>query len=163
MEQEMTGQEESSQGEAQYLTFNLEKEEYGLDILKVQEIRSYEEVTPIPNAPDFIKGVINLRGLIVPIVDMRIKFGLQNIEYTPFTVVIILNINDRISGVVVDGVTDVISLQPEQIKAAPEVGSKLANEYLIGFGKLDQRTLILLDITKLMTSQELQLLNQAAS
>ena len=120
----------------EFLAFTLGNEEYGIDILKVQEIRGYESVTRIVNAPDFIKGVINLRGIIVPIVDMRIRFNLGTPTYDQFTVVIILNINGRITGIVVDSVSDVTTLNAQQIKSAPEMGSILSTDYLIGLGTL---------------------------
>src|SRR4030066_270705 len=119
-------------GSRELLTFTLGNEEYGLDILKVQEIRGYEAVTTIANAPEFIKGVINLRGIIVPIVDMRIKFKLGNISYDETTVVIILNIATRVVGIVVDGVSHVLTLNPERVKAAPEFGASLDTKYLLG-------------------------------
>src|SRR3978361_16271 len=130
----------------EFLAFTLGSEEYGIDILKVQEIRGYENVTRIANAPEFIKGVINLRGIIVPIVDMRIKFKLGEPTYDQFTVVIILNITGRVMGMVVDSVSDVIALSPGQVKAAPEMGAALNTDYLIGLGTIDERMLILVDI-----------------
>lgn len=147
----------------EFLAFTLGKEEYGIDILKVQEIRGYETVTRIANAPDFIKGVVNLRGIIVPIVDMRIKFNLGEPTYDQFTVVIILNIGGRVVGMVVDSVSDVITLSPEQIKPAPEMGTALNTDYLIGLGTIDQRMLILVDIDKLMSSTEMGLIEQLAA
>ena len=108
------------QADNEYLTFTLGKEEYGIDILKVQEIRGYEAVTRIANAPEFIKGVVNLRGIIVPILDMRIKFNLGEAKYDRFTVVIILNVAGRVVGMVVDSVSDVIQLTAEQIRPAPD-------------------------------------------
>ncbi|MEC4721395.1 chemotaxis protein CheW [Noviherbaspirillum sp. CPCC 100848] len=147
----------------EFLAFTLGKEEYGIDILKVQEIRGYETVTRIANAPDFIKGVVNLRGIIVPIVDMRIKFNLGEPTYDQFTVVIILNIGGRVVGMVVDSVSDVITLSPEQIKPAPEMGTALNTDYLIGLGTIDQRMLILVDIDKLMSSAEMGLIEQLAA
>jgi purine-binding chemotaxis protein CheW len=147
----------------EYLAFTLGKEEYGIDILKVQEIRGYETVTRIANAPDFIKGVVNLRGIIVPIVDMRIKFHLGEPTYDQFTVVIILNIGGRVVGMVVDSVSDVITLSPEQIKPAPEMGTALNTDYLIGLGTIDQRMLILVDIDKLMSSTEMGLIDKIAA
>ncbi|KRB84461.1 chemotaxis protein CheW [Noviherbaspirillum sp. Root189] len=147
----------------EYLAFTLGKEEYGIDILKVQEIRGYETVTRIANAPDFIKGVVNLRGIIVPIVDMRIKFHLGEPTYDQFTVVIILNIGGRVVGMVVDSVSDVITLSPEQIKPAPEMGTALNTDYLIGLGTIDQRMLILVDIDKLMSSAEMGLIDKIAA
>lgn len=146
----------------EFLSFTLGQEEYGIDIQKVQELRGYDTVTRIANAPEHIKGVVNLRGIIVPIVDMRIKFNLGTPSYDQFTVVIILNIASRVMGIVVDSVSDVITLKPEQIKPAPEMGSVLDTGYLIGLGTLDERMLILVDIDKLMTSSEMSLMAQAA-
>jgi purine-binding chemotaxis protein CheW len=147
----------------EFLAFTLGQEEYGLDILKVQEIRGYDSVTRIANAPAFIKGVVNLRGIIVPIVDMRIKFRLGTPSYDQFTVVIILNIGGRIVGMVVDSVSDVITLDAEQIRPAPDMGSSLDTEYLIGLGTLDERMLILIDIDRLMSSDEMGLIEKAAA
>ncbi|OGB23176.1 MAG: chemotaxis protein CheW [Burkholderiales bacterium RIFCSPLOWO2_02_FULL_57_36] len=144
----------------EFLSFTLGKEEYGIDILKVQEIRGYEAVTRIANAPEFIKGVVNLRGIIVPIVDMRIKFSLGEPTYDQFTVVIILNISGRVMGMVVDSVSDVITLAPDQIKPAPEMGAAFNTDYLVGLGTLDERMLILVDIDKLMSSAEMGLIEQ---
>ena len=141
----------------EFLTFTLGNEEYGVEILKVQEIRSYETPTTIANAPDFLKGVVNLRGVIVPIVDMRIKFGLGSAEYNQFTVVIILNVAHRVVGMVVDGVSDVLTLSAEQIRPAPEFGASLDTQYIIGLGTVEQRMLILMDIERLMTSQDMSL------
>jgi purine-binding chemotaxis protein CheW len=145
----------------EYLAFKLGEEEYGIDILKVQEIRGYENVTRIANAPEFIKGVINLRGIIVPIVDMRIKFDLGEPTYDQFTVVIILSIAGRVMGMVVDSVSDVTTLQPDQIRPAPQMGSALNTDYLVGLGTVEERMLILLDIERLMSSAEMGLLQQA--
>ena len=147
----------------EYLAFTLGSEEYGIDILKVQEIRGYETVTRIANAPDFIKGVINLRGIIIPVVDMRIKFRLGTPTYDQFTVVIILNIGGRIMGMVVDSVSDVTTLTPDQIKPAPEMGSAFNGEYLTGLGTVDERMLILIDIDKLMSSSEMGLMDRLAA
>jgi purine-binding chemotaxis protein CheW len=145
----------------EFLTFTLGEEEYGVEILKVQEIRSYEAPTTIANAPDFLKGVVNLRGVIVPIVDMRIKFGLGKADYNQFTVVIILNVAHRVVGMVVDGVSDVLTLSAEQIRPAPEFGASLDTKYIIGLGTVDERMLILMDIEKLMTSNDMALTDQA--
>lgn len=145
----------------EFLTFSLGKEEYAIDILRVQEIRGYESVTAIANAPAFIKGVINLRGEIVPIVDLRIKFSIGQATYDQFTVVIILNVHDRIVGVVVDGVSDVTSLSAEQIKPPPEFGVAFDSRYLLGLGTLEQRMLILVDIERLISSQEMGLWDTA--
>jgi purine-binding chemotaxis protein CheW len=145
----------------EFLTFTLGHEEYGVEILKVQEIRSYEAPTTIANAPPFLKGVVNLRGVIVPIVDMRIKFGLGQAEYNQFTVVIILNVAHRVVGMVVDSVSDVLRLSGEQIRAAPQFGASLDTEYITGLGTVDERMLILIDIEKLMTSSDMALTAQA--
>ena len=145
----------------EFLTFKLGSEEYGIEILKVQEIRGYEAVTKIANSPEFIKGVVNLRGTIVPIVDMRIKFNLGNVEYNQFTVVIILNVAGRVVGMVVDSVSDVIALTGEQIRPAPDFSSTFDTQYITGLGTLDERMLILVDIEKLMSGSDMALIEQA--
>ena len=145
------------------LAFTLGQEEYGIDIQKVQELRGYDTVTRIANAPEHNKGVVNLRGIIVPIIDMRIKFNLGTPTYDQFTVVIILSLASRVMGMVVDSVSDVITLSPEQIKPAPEMGSVLDTGYLIGLGTLDERMLILVDIDKLMSSSEMGLIEKLAA
>ncbi len=150
----------ASSGE--FLTFTLGREEYGIDILKVQEIRGYEDPTRIANAPPFIKGVINLRGVIVPIVDLRIKFNLGNPTYDQFTVVIILNIGRRVVGAVVDGVSDVIQLGSDDLHPAPEFGSALDTRYILGLGTIDERMIIVVDIESLMSSQEMALVESSA-
>ena len=141
----------------EFLAFKLGAEEYGIDILRVQEIRSYEEPTRIANAPAFIKGVVNLRGVIVPIVDMRLKFNLEQARYNSFTVVIVLNIGARVVGMVVDAVSDVITLTPEQLHPVPEFNSSIASDHLLAIGTVQDRMLILVDIEKLMTSAEMGL------
>ncbi|HDG1692652.1 TPA: chemotaxis protein CheW [Kluyvera georgiana] len=152
---EPTGQE--------FLVFTLGNEEYGIDILKVQEIRGYDQVTRIANTPSFIKGVTNLRGVIVPIVDLRVKFSQQDVEYNDNTVVIVLNLGQRVVGIVVDGVSDVLSLAAEQIRPAPEFAVTLSTEYLTGLGALGDRMLILVNIEKLLNSEEMALLDSAAN
>ncbi|OZI32624.1 chemotaxis protein CheW [Bordetella genomosp. 1] len=149
----------------EFLVFTLGSEEYGIDILKVQEIRGYDAdaVTRIANVPTFIKGVTNLRGIIVPIIDLRIKFNLGSVEYNEQTVVIILNLDHRVVGIVVDGVSDVLMLNAGQIRPAPEFGATLSTEYLTGLGTVDERMLILVDIEKLMTSDEMELVEKVAS
>lgn len=141
----------------EYLTFRLDQEEYGIDILKVQEIRGYEQPTRIANAPAFIKGVVNLRGTIVPIVDMRIKFNCAQADYNSFTVVIILNLRDRVVGIVVDSVSDVMELSAENIRSAPDVESAIDNGCILGLGSAGERMLILLDIEKLMSNADMGL------
>lgn len=148
-------------GNRQFLVFSLGDEEYAIDILKVQEIRGYDNVTRIANAPDFIKGVANLRGVIVPIVDLRIKFRLARAEYDSHTVVIVVNIEERVVGIVVDRVSDVMTLTPEEIKPAPEFGVSLPLDYIHGLGNLEERMLVLVDIEKLLTSEEMALVEKA--
>ncbi|MFZ5484938.1 MAG: chemotaxis protein CheW [Pseudomonadota bacterium] len=142
----------------EFLTFTLGHEEYGIDILKVQEIRGYETPTRIANSPTFIKGVINLRGVIVPIVDLRIKFNLGEPTYDQFTVVIILNIGKRVVGIVVDGVSDVIQLNSSNLRPAPEFGSTLDTRYILGLGTIEDRMIIVVDIEQLMSSEEMALI-----
>lgn len=151
------------QGEKEeFLTFTVGDEEYAIDILKVQEIRGYDAVTRVANSPEYIKGVINMRGVIVPVVDMRIKFHLGNVTYDEFTVMIILNLGHRIVGMVVDSVSDVIALRPEEIRPAPDFGSTFDTQYLLGLASVGDRMAIVVDIEKLMTSQEMGLMDQLA-
>lgn len=150
-------QKEADLSGGEYLTFTLGGEVYGIEILKVQEIRSYEQATKIANTPDFIKGVINLRGSIVPIVDLRMRFNLNSVEYNDFTVVIVLNLNKRIIGIVVDSVSDVLALSDAQISSVPDLVASIDTKYLLGLATVDQQMLILLNIEQLMTSQEMAL------
>jgi len=146
----------------EFLTFRLGSESYAIDILKVQEIRGWEAPTAIANSPDFIKGVINLRGVIVPILDLRVKFRLSQATYDEFTVVIILNVASRVVGVVVDSVSDVLSLPEEAIRAAPEFASSAFDtRYITGLATVDEQLLILLDIEKLMTGADMALVDSA--
>ncbi len=147
----------------EFLTFRLGNEEYGIDILKVQEIRGYGAVTKIANVPEFIKGVANLRGIIVPIIDMRIKFKLGKAEYDQFTVVIILNVSGRVMGIVVDGVSDVVTLDMDQMQSTPEFSPVLNTEYILGLGTIQERMLILIDIEKLMGSADMGLIEQVVN
>ncbi len=147
----------------EYLTFKLGSEEYGIDILKVQEIRGYDTVTRIANAPAFIKGVINLRGVIVPIVDLRLKFGHAGVGYDDTTVVIILNIARRVVGIVVDAVSDVIDLDPAQVRPAPEFNSLLDASYITGMASIEEagvpQLLTLVDIERLMGADDMGLMS----
>jgi purine-binding chemotaxis protein CheW len=147
----------------EFLSFTLGQEEYGIDIQKVQELRGYEPVTHLAGSADFVKGVVNLRGVIVPIVDLRIKFNLDAPVYDPSTVVIVLKIRGRTIGVVVDSVSDVIVLTPEQVKPAPPAGAAMDADYLIGLGVVEQRMLILLDIEGLMAGADMGLFAPAAA
>jgi purine-binding chemotaxis protein CheW len=156
----------TSQG-GEFLTFRLGAEEYGIDILRVQEIRSYEQPTRIANAPSFIKGVVNLRGVIVPIIDLRLKLGCESAEYNTFTVVVVLNVRGRVVGAVVDSVSDVLELRKEEIKPSPELNSSVDASYITGIGTVktgqgdseSERMLILMDIEGLMSSADMGLIN----
>ena len=138
----------------QYLTFIMNGEEYGVDILSVQEIRGWEPVTPVPNSPAHVKGVVNLRGIIVPIVDLRAKFNLDNVEYGPLTVVIVLRVafedGERIMGVVVDAVSDVYGLSLEDMQTAPDLGDHVNTNYIRGLAAVDEKMVIVLDIDALL-------------
>jgi purine-binding chemotaxis protein CheW len=151
------------QAGGEFLTFRLGQEEYGIDILRVQEIRSYEQPTRIANAPSFIKGVVNLRGVIVPIIDLRLKLGCETVEYNDFTVVIVLNVRGRVVGTVVDSVSDVLELTRGEIKPAPELNSNIDAHYITGIGAVKngdaERMLILMDIEALMSSAEMGLMD----
>ncbi|SFU93020.1 purine-binding chemotaxis protein CheW [Paenacidovorax caeni] len=149
--------EVAATGAREYLTFRLDQEEYGIDILKVQEIRGYEPPTRIAHAPEFIKGVVNLRGTIVPIVDMRLKFNCSKADYNSFTVVIILNLRNRVVGIVVDSVSDVMELSPDNMRSAPDIESAIDSSCILGLGSVGERMLILLDIEKLMSSVDMGL------
>lgn len=144
----------------EFLTFKLGQEEYGIDILRVQEIRSYEAPTRMASTPAFIKGVVNLRGVIVPVLDMRLKFDLPEVSYNDFTVVIVLNIGRQVVGMVVDSVSDVITLTPAELRPVPEFSSTIGSDYLLAIGSVQERMLILLDIEKLMTGGEMGLVSQ---
>ncbi|MBI2746495.1 MAG: chemotaxis protein CheW [Burkholderiales bacterium] len=147
----------------EFLAFKLGREEYGVDILRVQEIRSFEQPTRMANAPAFILGVVNLRGVIVPIIDMRIKFGMAEVKYDSFTVVIVLNIGKQVIGMVVDGVSDVMTLTPEQLRPVPEFSGVIDNNHVLAIGSVGDRMLILLDIERVMSSAELGLVSQAST
>lgn len=155
-----TGRAAGAVSRAEFLTFRLADVSYGIEILKVQEIRGYETPTAIANAPPFIKGVINLRGVIVPILDLRIKFELADVVYDALTVVIILNVAGRDVGIVVDAVSDVLSLAPETIHATPEFASAIFDtRYITGLGAVDDQMVVLLDIEKLMTGADMALVD----
>lgn len=143
----------------EFLTFRLGAEEYGIDILRVQEIRSYEQPTRIANAPAFLKGVVNLRGVIVPIVDLRVKFGCESVEFNNFTVVIVLNVKGRVLGAVVDSVSDVMELSGDVVKPAPEISAAVDTSYITGIANVCERMLILTDIEALMSSDEMGLID----
>ena len=141
----------------EFLAFRLGSEDYAIDILKVQEIRVFDAVTKLPGAPDFIKGVINLRGAIAPVLDLRVKFGFEHAEYGPFTVLIVLHVRERLVAVVVDAVADVIALSDDEVRPRPEFATAVNIEYVMGLASRGERMLILLDIERLIASQELGL------
>jgi purine-binding chemotaxis protein CheW len=145
----------------QFLTFRLGGEEYGVGILTVQEIRGWSSVTKVPHTPAWLLGVINLRGVVVPIIDLRIKFEFASAEYNETTVVIILTVATRVIGVVVDAVSDVITLGSQQIKPAPSLGNGAETRHIIGFGTLDERMRILMDVEKLMAGADMGLVDKA--
>jgi len=145
------------------LAFTLGREEYGIDIQCVQELRGYDSVTRIAGAPHFIKGVINLRGVIVPVIDMRIRFEVGVPNYDGFTVVVILNVDNRTVGMVVDSVSDVITLSKDQMRSPPDVAGAIGTSFVRGLGTIKDRLLILLDIQKLMASEEMGLVEKAAA
>jgi purine-binding chemotaxis protein CheW len=143
------------------LVFVLGREEYGVDILKVQEIRGYEKVTPIPSAPEYLKGVMNLRGVIAPVIDMRVKFRMPEVRYDTFTVVVILRIAGRVIGLVVDAVSDVVHFAESDVRPAPQLGSLVDGSFIAGLATQGDRMVLLLDIEKLLSSGEMNLLQQA--
>jgi purine-binding chemotaxis protein CheW len=147
----------------EYLAFSLGGEEYAVNILQVQEIRAYERVTRIANMPAFIKGVMNLRGAVVPVVDLRVRFNVGKAEYDASTIVIVINIGPRTIGMVVDGVSDVVSLKASQLRPAPQIAGVLTAEFLEGVAILDQRMLIIVDINGLMSSKEMGLLESSTA
>ncbi len=148
---------------SQYLTFVLADEHYGVDILRVQEIKGWAPVTRIPNTPEYLRGVLNLRGTIVPIIDMRMRFDLENAEYTALTVIIVLSVRtedgERIIGVVVDSVSDVLNVRQEEIKPTPDFGSGIDTDFLDGLATAGDNMVMLLDVDKMMSSDELDKLN----
>lgn len=143
-------QETSQEGTGQFLTFTVAGEEYGVDILKVQEIKGFVPTTRIPNAPPEVIGVLNLRGTVVPIVDVRTKFKLENVAYNAFTVIVVLVVQGRVMGIVVDAVSDVMSIPPENIQPAPDFGDRPTSTVIKGMGKVDEKLVILLDIDALL-------------
>ena len=134
----------------EYLSFTLSDEHYGLNILKVQEIRGYEGVTRVPDTPEYIRGVVNLRGSIVPVIDLRMKLGLKEARYDAFTVMIVLNLDGRSAGIVVDAVSDVVILEAGQIRETPELGAAVDTRFISAIGATDDQMLILLDIKSLI-------------
>ena len=150
----------SATGGQQFVTFSLAKEEYGVDIMKVQEIIGYQEgFTKIPNLPTFIKGVLNLRGTVVPVIDLRMKFTLEDKEYNKFTVIIVLSVLGRIMGMIVDSISDVVYFNHNEMEAAPNFGMQISTEFIKGMGKKDDKFVILLDMDKVMSQKELEIID----
>ncbi len=142
----------------QYLTFLLGKEEYGVEILRVQEIKGWENVTHIPNTPDYLCGVLNLRGTIVPVVDLRLRFEMPAREYTPTTVVVVLNVGEgvqRTVGVVVDGVSDAHNVLPEEIKPSPDFGTSISTDFISGLVSIGSEMMMILNIDRLLRVEAL--------
>ncbi|MDH3502960.1 MAG: chemotaxis protein CheW [Nitrospirota bacterium] len=149
-----------SSDDQQYLTFNLADEYYGVDILKVQEIKGYTTITRIPNTPDFLKGVLNLRGTIVPIVDLRMKFGMGVTEPTSFTVVVVVNVRNRVMGFLVDAVSDVLDMNAKNIQAPPDMGSSVDITFIAGIGHAQERLVTLLNIDRVLTEEEVAVVGE---
>ncbi len=147
----------------QFLTFMLAGEEYGVDILRVQEIKGWDAATTIPNTPEYLRGVINLRGTIVPIIDMRIRFGLEKLDYGPLTVVIVLKVDNeeksRVIGIVVDGVSDVYNVPEDEIKDSPDFGSSVDTEFVRGLATIDKKMVIVLDIDHMFNSGDFEIMD----
>lgn len=165
LEQSIVGNSELGEDMQQFLTFILASEEYGVDILRVQEIKGWDAVTQVPNTPEYVRGVINLRGTIVPIIDLRIRFSMEQLEYGPTTVVIVLKVmsgNDdsRIMGIVVDGVSDVYNVKDDEINAAPDFGDGVDSTFVKGLATVDEKMVIILDVDHMLNSNELAKVNK---
>jgi purine-binding chemotaxis protein CheW len=148
----------------QYLSFSLGREEYGIDILRVQEIKGWEEVRPLPDTPDYVKGVLDLRGTIVPIIDLRLRFGLKEVAYTSTTVLVVVTIESKhksfMRGIVVDGVSDVLDVEPGKVKPPPKLEHAVSNQYIYGMVTSGERMVVLLNLDKLFSSDELERLDE---
>lgn len=145
----------------QYLTVNLAEEEYGIDILAVREIRGWTPVTRIPQAPQYVLGVLNLRGAIVPVIDLRLRFGLSREAYSATTVTVIITVASRLFGIVVDAVSDVLDIEDTHLRPVPDMGTAVDTEYLKGLTSIGERMVLLLDADKLLQPQDVQLLDTA--
>ncbi len=138
-----------------YLTFVLAEEEYGLEILKVREINGLMDITAVPRTPEFVKGVINLRGKVIPVMDLRLKFGMEEAEHTEETCIIVVQVGQIEMGIIVDKVSEVLDIAGGQIEDAPEFGAHVQTDFILGMGKADSRVIILLDIDKVLTRNEM--------
>jgi purine-binding chemotaxis protein CheW len=146
---------------SQYLTFTLGQEEYGVEILKVQEIKGYSAITPIPNTPAYLKGVMNLRGTIIPVVDLRAKFAMMQAEYNQFTVIIVVTVGSKIMGLVVDAVSDVLNIPRTDIQDTPDFGAQVDAQFINGMAKAGEKLVVLLDIDKVLSGEELTAIGSA--
>jgi purine-binding chemotaxis protein CheW len=146
----------------QFLTFTLKDEEYGIEILRVQEIKGFSRITPIPNTPNYIKGVLHLRGTVVPVVDLRSKFGMPETEYNQFTVIIVVTVGRRVMGLLVDAVSDVLNIGKDDVEAAPELGSMVDTSFMTGMAKTGEKLIMLLNIDKLLGHEEMPPAGSAA-
>lgn len=158
----MSGDTDNSNLRREFLTFNLGDEGYGIDILKVKEIRGWEKIRELHNTPDYIKGVLDLRGRIVPIIDLRIRFSLENVEYLPTTVIIVLSIGEndqQMMGIVVDAVSDVLEINQNEIKQTPNLGSKINTDYVMGMVTREDEMVMLVDSDQLLDSEEFETLS----
>jgi purine-binding chemotaxis protein CheW len=143
----------------QFVTFQLGAETYGISILKLNEIIAYQSCTNIPNVPRFIKGVLNLRGIVVPVIDLRERFGMELKDYDQFTVIMILDVSGRIMGLVVDAVSDVLTLNSDDVKPRPHFSTGISTEFILGMGIKDKKFIILLDVDKLLSDEELNMVD----
>lgn len=141
---------------SQHLTFLLGDEEYGIEILKVQELRGYMGVTPIPNTPAYICGVMNLRGAVVPVMDLRSRFSMPHLEYTRFTVIVVVTVREKVIGLVVDAVSDVVDVLPAQLRERPELGGQADMRFIGGMATLGEKLVVLLDLERLLSEDDLQ-------
>jgi purine-binding chemotaxis protein CheW len=146
----------------QFLTFSLGQEEYGIELLKVQEIKGYSAITSIPNTPTHIKGVMNLRGAVIPIVDLRLRFGMEAIEYTQFNVIIVINVGTKVMGLMVDAVSDVLNVAPEDIRPAPDFGTHADTRFISGMASAGDKVAVLLDLEMLLSEADLSVASDAA-
>ncbi len=147
----------------QYLTFALGEEEYGIEILKVQEIKGYSGITPIPNTPPHIRGVMNLRGTVVPVVDLRIKFGREGRDYSKFTVIVVVKVGEKIVGLVVDAVSDVLDIPSSEIRPTPDLGGRTDTRFISGMAPTNDKLVVLLDIDRLLEDEEIATIGELAS
>lgn len=156
-------QKSNASSEEQFLTFRLHGQDYGITILKIQEIKGWDKITPIPNSPDYVKGVLNMRGVIVPVIDLRLRFGLPEAERDIFTVIIVANVNGRLAGIVVDAVSDVINIGAGQMCEAPEYEGQENREFVKGLAEVDGKLLVLLDIDRMVNPDSLEKSTAAAN